>query len=141
MKSRESLIKLHRFQVDEKRRQVAEIEAMVADFSRKADDLEKQIEAEQERAGVSDESHFAYPMFAKAAKKRRENLLASIEDLNFRLEDAKASLGEAFAELKKFELMQDREAGRMQADEDAREQADHDEVGGAMHRADALNPV
>jgi flagellar FliJ protein len=37
MKSRsESLIRLRRFQVDEKRRQVAQIEAMIADFERMA---------------------------------------------------------------------------------------------------------
>ena len=34
MKSRETLIRLRKFQVDEKRRRVAQIEGMVADFDR-----------------------------------------------------------------------------------------------------------
>ena len=81
MKSRETLIRLRRFEVDEKRQKVADIEHMIADFNRMATDLERQIEMEQERAGVSDINHFAYPTFAKAAIQRRDNLQASIADL------------------------------------------------------------
>jgi flagellum-specific ATP synthase len=43
MKSRETLIRLKKFQVDEKRRKVAQIEAMIAEFDRIAGDLEREI--------------------------------------------------------------------------------------------------
>lgn len=138
MKSRESLIRLHRFQVDEKRRQVAEIEAMIADFARKESELDEQIKVEQQRSGISDESHFAYPMFAKAARQRRDNLRASVEELQGRLDAAKADLSEAFAELKKFELMEERELARERQEMEAREQAELDEVGLNMHRRGAV---
>ena len=50
MKSRsESLIRLKKFQVDEKRRQVSQIEMMVADFERMASELDQQIEIERPR--------------------------------------------------------------------------------------------
>ena len=39
MKSRDTLIRLKRFQVDEKRRRVAQIEMMIAEFDRMAADL------------------------------------------------------------------------------------------------------
>ena len=39
MKSREALLKFKRFQVEEKRRRVAQIEAMIAEFGRMAGDL------------------------------------------------------------------------------------------------------
>ncbi len=78
MKSRsESLIRLKKFQVDEKRRQVAQIEMMIADFERMASELDQQIEIEQQKTGISDVAHFAYSTFAKAAIARRDNLLAS----------------------------------------------------------------
>ena len=70
MKSRESLIRLKQFQVDERRRQLAQIEAMVDEFKRMAQELDDQIAAEQERVGITDEGHFAYPTFAKAAAHR-----------------------------------------------------------------------
>ena len=48
MKSRETLIRLKKFQVDEKRRKVAQIEAMIAEFDRIAAELEREIKT---RAG------------------------------------------------------------------------------------------
>ena len=46
MKSRETLIRLKKFQVDEKRRRVAQIEGMIADFQRMSVDLEREIQSE-----------------------------------------------------------------------------------------------
>lgn len=129
MKSRESLIRLKRFQVDEKRRQASDIESMIADFGRMSSDLELQIQAEQERTGIDDVTHFAYPTFAKAAMKRRDNLIASIDDLNVQLESAQDELAEAFEELKKIELMEEKENERERAEERANEQAQMDEIG------------
>ena len=93
MKSRETLIRLKKFQVDEKRRRVAQIEGMIADFQRMSVDLEREIQTEQDRAGINDPSHFAYPTYAKAAIQRRENLTRSADELRVQLEDAKAALG------------------------------------------------
>jgi len=129
MKSRETLIRLKKFQVDEKRRRVAQIEGMIADFQRMSADLEREILTEQERAGINDPAHFAYPTYAKAAIQRRENLMRSAEELRAQLEEAKGLLGEAFEELKKVELLDERDQARERAEENAREQADLDSIG------------
>jgi flagellar protein FliJ len=129
MKSRETLIRLKKFQVDEKRRRVAQIEGMIADFQRMSADLEREILTEQERAGINDPSHFAYPTYAKAAIQRRENLMRSAEELRTQLDEAKGLLGEAFEELKKVELLDERDQARERAEENAREQADLDSIG------------
>jgi len=81
MKSRDSLIRLKRFQVEEKRRRVTQIETMIAEFSRMALDLDREIALEEQRAGISDISHFAYPTYARAARARRDNLKRSAEEL------------------------------------------------------------
>src|ERR1700720_3288566 len=124
MKSRETLIRLKKFQVDERRRKVAQIEGMIAEFERMAGDLEREIKAEQDRAGIHDPGHFAYPTYAKAAMQRRENLKRSAAELKLQLEDAKAALAEAFEEMKKVELLDERNQRRKRADEDAPEQAE-----------------
>ena len=93
MKSRETLIRLKKFQVDEKRRKVAQIEAMIAEFDRIAGELEREIKVEQDRAGIHDPAHFAYPTYAKAATARRENLKHSTDELRVQLEDAKSCFG------------------------------------------------
>ena len=109
MKSRDSLIRLKRFHAEEKRRQVAQIEAMIAEFERMAKDLDDQILAEQERSGIHDAGHFAYPTFAKAAMQRRDNLKTSAEDLKVQLAAAVAERDEAVAELEKAEAIAERD--------------------------------
>jgi flagellar FliJ protein len=129
MKSRETLIRLKKFQVDEKRRKVAQIETMIAEFERMATDLDREIKVEQDRAGIHDPAHFAYPTYAKAAMQRRENLARSADELRGQLDDAKAALGDAFEELKKVELLDERDQQRERAEENAREQAEMDTIG------------
>ena len=128
MKSRETLIRLKKFQVDEKRRKVAQIEAMIAEFDRIAGELEREIKVEQDRAGIHDPAHFAYPTYAKAATARRENLKHSTDELRVQLEDAKSALGEAFEELKKVEMLDERDQAREKAEENAREQTELDRI-------------
>ena len=128
MKSRETLIRLKKFQVDEKRRKVAQIEAMIAEFERIATDLDREIKTEQDRAGIHDPAHFAYPTYAKAAIVRRENLKRSADELKTQLDDAKAVLGEAFEELKKVELLDERDQAREKAEANAREQTELDRI-------------
>lgn len=128
MKSRDSLIRLKRFQVDEKRRQVSQIETMMAEFQRNVDELDEQIRVEQERSGISDPTHYAYPTFAKAAMTRRDNLKASMEGLKGQLEDAQADLGEAFEELKKIELLEERNERQARRETEKAEQSELDEA-------------
>ena len=129
MKSRETLIRLKKFQVDEKRRKVAQIETMIAEFERMATDLDREIQAEQDRSGIHDPTHYAYPTYAKAAIARKQNLTNSANELKGQLDDAKAALQEAFEEMKKVELLDERDQMRERAEEDAREQADLDAIG------------
>jgi len=129
MKSRETLIRLRKFQVDEKRRRVAQIESMVADFDRMASDLDREIATEQERAGIHDPTHFAYPTYAKAAIGRRDNLKRSADELKGQLEEARLALAEAFEELKKVELLDERDQARERSTENTREQAELDRIG------------
>jgi flagellar protein FliJ len=119
MKSRNTLIRSKMFQADEKRRKVAQMEAMIADFQRMAADLEREIMAEQERAGIHDPSHFAYPTYAKAAMARRENLKRSIDELVVQLGDARIELQECCDELKKVELLDERNQFRDRSDDEA----------------------
>jgi flagellar FliJ protein len=136
VKSRsESLIRLKKFQVDEKRRQVAQIEMMVNDFVRMAGELDQQIEIEQTKTGISDVAHFAYSTFAKAALARRDNLIASANDMREKLETAQDALAEAIEDLKKVELLDQREHQREAVEQLKVEQAEYDEIGRLRFRS------
>ncbi|MGC1357470.1 MAG: flagellar export protein FliJ [Xanthobacteraceae bacterium] len=129
MKSRETLIRLKKFQVDEKRRKVAQIETMIAEFERMAGDLEREIRVEQDRAGIHDPAHFAYPTYAKAAIARRENLKRSADELRGQLEGAKGGLDDALDELKKAELLDERDQMREREADSAVEQSELEAIG------------
>lgn len=103
MKLQESVLRLKRFQIEEKRRRVAQIESMAFEFTRIASELEQEIAAEEQRAGIFEPGHFAYPTYARAARARRDNLERSARDLTAQLEDARSRLAEAAADLERAE--------------------------------------
>lgn len=134
MRNRDSLIRLHRFQVDEKRRKLAELELMLQEFRARERELEAQVLAEQKKAGISDVAHFAYPMFAKSVIRRRQNILNSIEDIERQLGVAKEELAGAFRELKKYEIIEDNRKRKHRKEVMRIEQAELDEVALGIHR-------
>ena len=111
MRSRDSQIKSYRFRRDEKQRQVNDIEAMIADLMRKYDDLDLQVRGEEQRTGVTDPNHFNYSMSAKATRGRRDNLMRSVNELRDQLAVAQNGLNEAASELRKAELLAEKETG------------------------------
>ena len=109
MKSRDSLIRLKRFQAEEKRRRVSQIEGMVAEFSRMATDLDREIAAEEQRSGLTDPVHFAYSTYARAARGRRDNLNQSASELRQQLDEARASYQAALEEVTRAQNLEGRE--------------------------------
>lgn len=109
MKSRESLVRLKEFQVNEKRRQLQQLQMMMSEFERMTKDLESQIVVEEKKSGISDPNHFAYPTFAKAARQRADNLQVSIRELKTQQEAAEASLEEVQAEYEKAAALENRD--------------------------------
>lgn len=99
MKSRDAALRSKRFEANEKARKVADLEHMIREFELMAQDLDRQITAEEDRTGVKDASHFAYSTFAKAAGQRRSNLKASIDGLVEKLEAAVRERDAAQADL------------------------------------------
>ena len=104
-----SRVRLHRFKVEEARRQVGEIELMIGELSRKREELTAGIRFEEERSGVSDPGHVQYPPAA---------LDKTIRDLKEQLQVASARVKDAQLELEKAELMLDKQQGEMAAEAD-----------------------
>ena len=116
MKSRESLVRLKSFQVNDKRRQLDQLRMMMAEFERMSQDLEAQIAFEEKKSGINDPNHFAYPTFAKSARQRAENLVGSIKELKVQQDAAELALEEAEAEYAKAAALEERDnAHKMRA--------------------------
>lgn len=111
MKSRDTLVRLKRFQAEEKRRRVVQLNTMIAEFTRMSNELDREIAVEEQRANINDPNHFAYPTYARAARTRRDNIVASLNELRGKLEDAESALKEANEELSKAQSAEARDRG------------------------------
>jgi hypothetical protein len=109
MKSRESLVRLKEFQLKEKRRQLKQLQMMMAEFERMAKDLENQIQYEEKKSGITDPNHFAYSTFAKAARQRSDNLQVSIKELKIQQDGAEALVEELQSEFDKASAIEERD--------------------------------
>lgn len=107
MKSRETLIKLHRFRADEAKTKLAGLESIRADLGRKVSELDNHLSEEGRRATENEIGRFAYPSFARSIRERKEKLAASIAEIERSISEARIELQEAYQDLKKFELAEE----------------------------------
>ena len=111
MRSRETLLRLHRFRTEDRRRQAADIDGMILDLTKKYDELDSHVRFEESRNGVTDPTNVNYSMAAKATRGRRDNLLKSISDLKDQKAAVLAQLADEEVELRKVEMLVEKESG------------------------------
>jgi DNA anti-recombination protein RmuC len=115
MRSRESLLRLHRFRTEDVRRQAADMDFMVQDLMRKHDDLEQHIKFEEQRTGISDPANVNYSMAAKSSRIRLDNLLKSVGELKDQHASILERLKEEEADLRKVEMLVEKEGGSLKS--------------------------
>lgn len=128
MKSRQSIIRLQRFRVDECRRKLQALEGMKADLEKKGGELELTVAAEQRRAIEDEIGRFAYPGFARAITTRRENIARSLGEIERQIAAAQEELNAAYRELKKFELAEEGRVREVRTRRSRREQGEADDM-------------
>ena len=125
MKSRDTLIKLHRFRADEAKSKLAGLESIRSDLERKMTELDSHLSEEARRATENDIGRFAYPSFARSIRERKDNIAQSIAEIERSIAEARIHVQEAFQELKKFELA---EEARLKREADHQELAERTET-------------
>lgn len=133
MKSREALIRLNRFRVDEIRKRLKSLDDMRADLTKKMTDLETMVQEEQRRAQQSDLGRLAYPTFARSVMARRENIQRTIDEVDKQAATVTEELQNAYRELKKYEIVADTEAQRDRVEYARQVQAELDEIALSRH--------
>ena len=125
-----SLIRLHDWQVDEKRRALAELLGAISALEGQARKLESDLISEQKAAADQpDESGLYYGNYAEVVILRREELTGAIAEVEKQILDARDILSEAYRELKKYEVVQENRDARDHAETERREQIVLDELG------------
>ncbi|MGZ5923978.1 MAG: flagellar FliJ family protein [Rhizomicrobium sp.] len=133
MKRGDTLIRLRRFRVDEMKRRMATLDGMKADAERKLADLEDSVARERQRAGDSDIGRLAFPSFLRSIESRRENLRATLKEIERERVTAQADLNVAFQDLKSLEFATEQQAKRIAEIETRRSQSRLDEMALVRH--------
>ncbi len=128
------MIRLHKWQLDEKRRDMVSLEKMKQEFEQNLADLEEELAAEQKHVAASPVVSIAYAGYAQQVIVRRANIENSIVEIEASIENMKDQVAEAFRELKKYEVVEQRKLDRKKADLNQREQDDLDELSLNIHR-------
>jgi len=134
MKTLQTLVRLAKFNVDDKRRVLAEVMAQVDAVQHRIETLEQSVEHERQIAFETPELGPVFGQFASKAKGERMAMEQQLVALQPYVEQARDQLAEAFEEQKKYEITKDRRDEDQRLDLDKKDQVVLDEVGLQLHR-------
>lgn len=133
MKRGDTLLRLKKFRVDDLKRRMATLDGMKADLDRKLADLEESVAREKQRANDSDIGRLAFPSFLRSIDARRENLRATLKEIERERATVQQDLTTAFQDLKSLELAIDQQNKRAAELEARRAQSRLDEMALVRH--------
>jgi flagellar export protein FliJ len=104
MSALDSLIRLHRWQLDERRRQLADLDQLLYKLRQEELKLDAEQSTEQQVAGASAEAAFGYGGYARGVVERRRKLAQSIVEVEQQIVQAREALAETYQEVKRYEI-------------------------------------
>ena len=124
----EKLIRFHKFDLDEKRRVLRDLEEQEASGQQAIYSLDQEIQSEQSFSrGQADFAPY-YGGYASRSKSRREALEGELANAHEQVEAAREVVSQAFEELKKYEITKDQQDHREYLEQERQNQIELDEV-------------
>ncbi len=133
MSALDSLIRLHRFQLDERRRQLADLDQLAFKLRQEQQRLDLEQQVEQSVAAASFEAAQTYGSYAVNLIERRRKLAQSLAEVEQQIAQARDQLAEAFQEVKRYEITAGNRLRQQRQKLDRRQQALMDELGLDRH--------
>ncbi|WP_334129498.1 flagellar FliJ family protein [Sneathiella sp.] len=134
MKGLENLIRVRKWKLDEKRRELADFEALRLGFVKQLRALEDQNRREQEISAGDPEVGFSYAGYAAAVKEQSNNIRASIAEVDAKMAELTEEVAECYQELKKYQVALDAHKARERYEQKRVEQMSLDEIALELHR-------
>lgn len=123
-----SLIRLHSWKVDKKRRTLADLEKLSQEMRFRLKNLGEEVKQEQEAARQAGASGGNYANYANNARLRRMTMENSIANISEQVVAARDEVAEAYRELKKYETADANQRRQVEQRNIRREQIALDEV-------------
>ncbi|MFQ6018016.1 MAG: flagellar export protein FliJ [Kiloniellaceae bacterium] len=134
MTALDSLVRVHRWILDEKRRKLGELQELAGKLKDDLRRLQEDLANEQEVASRSIEGTVAFPAFIAAARERGQRLRDSIARMERAIETTRDEVQAAFQEAETYKLASDNHARRERDRLSRREQVDLDELAASRYR-------
>ena len=123
-----ALIRYNEWQVDERRKVLAELFVAIEELERQEERLDITTSVEQVEATTNEVGAFSYGGFAQGVIMKRQNIKQSRAWLEEQIEGAQEELQLAFQELKKIQIMEERRKEKERKKLALLEQAELDEI-------------
>jgi flagellar export protein FliJ len=120
--------------VDEKQRQVADLQRLRADLEARIAGLSVEMEREGELANAEPELRASFPAYVTGAQQRRAVLRKSCAEVDAKIEAAREELNAAYREAKKYEVAAENRTKRANTALARRVRAELDEIGADGYR-------
>ena len=104
MSAIDSLIRLYRWQLDERKRHLADLEGLAVRLREDEQRLEEENAREQALVATSPEAAFVYAGYACNLIERRRKLRQSQAEVAQQITEAREALADAFQEVKRYEI-------------------------------------
>lgn len=130
----DQLVRVHRWNLDEKRQKLAELERLRERLMGSIESLETDLKREKEAAASSDVTSIALPAFIRATLDRRQKIEESVAEVDRSIDSAREEITEAFQEFKKYETAHGNHQRREAEKQSRREQTAADELSLELHR-------
>lgn len=134
MKALDQLIRLHRYRLTERQKQLVALEAKAMHLKHQAEALEAQALIEEAKAEQSELGTLGWGAYLGRVRIERERLSASRAELGARIEEARRALKAAFEEVKRIEILKEQKLAVAEAETKKREQEMLDDIAVTQHR-------
>jgi flagellar FliJ protein len=129
MSALDGLVRLHRWQLDECRRQLADLDLLTQKLQEERQRLAEEEKTEQEVAAGSLEAANAYGGFARRLIERRQKLEQSIASVAQQIVAARETLAATYQEVKRYETAAANRATQRRKRVERQQQRTLDEIG------------
>ena len=129
-----SLIRLHQWKLDEKLRDLRELERLHSQLQARSTKLNLELAEEQAIAEKSREASYTYANYVESVFEQQRNLKQSIYETISQIQDLEEAVAKAYRELKKYELTEANRQQRQKQILERHQQNDLDEVALNLHR-------
>jgi flagellar protein FliJ len=134
MKGLAALIRLHSWELDAKRRELADIEREEDEIHGRVRQLEAHVAHEQAFARESESGMYVFAGFMRGVEEQRKAFQQQIVEVQRRIEAKREEVAEAYQELKRYEITQAELLKREKLEADRRLQGELDEISLNQHR-------